>query len=92
MIGGFLDRGEGKHLIQEIGAVFGFEIKKDKKGPVVKTFTIDLKNGNGKVVVAKPENPDATFTMTDDDFDLVCQGKLNPQMAFTQVILAFNII
>ncbi len=72
MIGGFLDKGEGVKLISEIGSVFGFEIKKDKKGPVVKTFIIDLKNGQGKTMVGKPENPDATFTMTDDDFDLVC--------------------
>ena len=32
----------------------------------------------------KPENADATFTMTDADFDQVCLGKLNPQMAFMQ--------
>jgi len=54
MIGAFLDSGEGKHLITEINAIFGFEIKMDKKGPVVKTFIIDLKNGNGKVMIGKP--------------------------------------
>ena len=32
----------------------------------------------------KAENPDATFTMTDADFEQVCLGKLNPQMAFMQ--------
>eukprot|EP01015_Nassula_variabilis_P029146 TRINITY_DN620_c0_g1_i2.p1 TRINITY_DN620_c0_g1~~TRINITY_DN620_c0_g1_i2.p1 ORF type:complete len:261 (-),score=60.69 TRINITY_DN620_c0_g1_i2:118-900(-) len=84
MIGAFLDSGEGKKLVAEINAIYGFEIKKTKKGEVVKTFTIDLKNGQGKVVVGKSANPDATFTMTDDDFDLVSIGKLNPQVAFTQ--------
>jgi 3-hydroxyacyl-CoA dehydrogenase/3a,7a,12a-trihydroxy-5b-cholest-24-enoyl-CoA hydratase len=28
--------------------------------------------------------PDATFTMSDDDFHKVCLGTLNPQMAFMQ--------
>jgi len=32
----------------------------------------------------KPEKADATFQMTDDDFEAVCLGKLNPQMAFMQ--------
>ena len=28
------------------------------------------------------EKPDATFTMTDEDFHKMCNGKLNPQMAY----------
>lgn len=47
-------------------------------------YTIDLKNGQGSVTKQEPKNADATFTMTDDDFDAVCQGKLNPQIAFMQ--------
>ena len=43
-----------------------------------------MKNGSGQVKVGKPEKADATFTMTDDDFEAVCLGKLNPQMAFMQ--------
>jgi len=30
----YLDRGEGKHLISKVGAVFGFEILEKKGGPV----------------------------------------------------------
>lgn len=41
----FLERGEGKHLVPKVDAIFNFEIKTDKKGEVVKTFVIDLKNG-----------------------------------------------
>ncbi len=32
----------------------------------------------------KPAKYDALFQMTDNDFDLLCQGKLDPQMAFVQ--------
>lgn len=28
------------------------------------------------------EKPDSTFTMTDEDFFNMCNGKLNPQMAY----------
>ena len=30
------------------------------------------------VKAGAPEKADATFTMTDDDFEAVCLGKLNP--------------
>ena len=80
----YLARGEGKALIPKVSAVFGFEITKKKGGKVEATFEIDLKNGQGAVKKQKPASADATFTMTDDDFNEVCMGKLNPQMAFMQ--------
>jgi len=45
----YLERGEGKALIPKVDAVFNFEIKTKKNGPVVKSYVIDLKNGQGKV-------------------------------------------
>lgn len=81
----YLARGEGKPLITKIAAVYVFEITKAKGQPVAKSWVIDLKNGQGAIQVGKVANPDATFTMTDDDFELVCLGKLNPQNAFIQV-------
>lgn len=81
----YLARGEGKPLISKVAAVYVFEITKAKGQPVAKSWVIDLKNGQGAVEVGKVANPDATFTMTDDDFEAVCLGKLNPQNAFIQV-------
>ena len=80
----FLARGEGKALVPKVGAIFGFDISKTKGGKVVASYEIDLKNGQGNVKKSKPAKADATFTMTDDDFEAVCLGKLNPQMAFMQ--------
>jgi hypothetical protein len=40
----------GKDLVAKVGAVFHFEIKKEKDGEV-QLFTLDLKNGNGKDIV-----------------------------------------
>lgn len=60
----FLERGEGKHLVPKVAAIYNFELKTEKKGPVVKTYNIDLKSGNGKVTLGKG-NADATFTMVD---------------------------
>lgn len=48
------------------------------------TYEIDLKNGQGDVHQRKPASPDAMFTMLDGDFDKVCKGTLNPQIAFMQ--------
>ncbi len=80
----YLDQGLGKELIPKVAAVFGFEILRAKGGKVEVTYEIDLKNGQGDVKKGKPEKPDAFFQMTDDDFEAVCLGKLNPQMAFMQ--------
>jgi putative sterol carrier protein len=79
----FLSKGEGKDLVSKLQATYMFEITPKKGAPVAKSFIIDLKNGNGKVYEGK-EQVDATFTMTDDDFEDVCMGKLNPQTAFMQ--------
>ncbi len=45
----YLERGEGKALVPKVDSIFNIQIKKTKEGPVVKTFVIDLKNGQGKV-------------------------------------------
>ena len=71
-------RGEGKHLPGKVKAVLGFEITKKKGAKPSLIYEIDLKNGQGSVTQRKPENADATFTMTDADFEKVCKGKLNP--------------
>jgi 3-hydroxyacyl-CoA dehydrogenase/3a,7a,12a-trihydroxy-5b-cholest-24-enoyl-CoA hydratase len=80
----YLAQGHGKDLISKVNAIYAFEITKTKGGKVEAIYEIDLKNGQGNVKKGKPATADATFTMTDTDFDLVCLGKLNPQMAFMQ--------
>ena len=74
----YLARGEGKDLPGKVKAVLGFEITKKKGAKPTLIYEIDLKNGQGSVTQRKPENADATFTMTDADFEKVCKGKLNP--------------
>ena len=47
----------------------------------------------GKVTKGKEGKPDTTFTMLDEDFLLLIDGKLNPQNAFMTVSIKFlNII
>ena len=54
----------------KVGSVFEFEIVKVKGGKVEATYTIDLKNGQGQVTKGKGgAKADATFLMTDDDFE-----------------------
>ena len=80
----YLAEGHGKAIIPKVQAIYCFEITKAKGGKVEAIYEIDLKNGQGTVKKGKPASADSTFTMTDADFDLVCLGKLNPQMAFMQ--------
>jgi 3-hydroxyacyl-CoA dehydrogenase/3a,7a,12a-trihydroxy-5b-cholest-24-enoyl-CoA hydratase len=80
----YLSQGLGKEVVGKVQAIYAFEITKTKGGKVEATFEIDLKNGQGTVKKGKPATADATFTMTEADFEQVCLGKLNPQMAFMQ--------
>lgn len=74
----YLSLGEGKHLIQKVNATFEFNITKTKGGPIVASYLIDLKNGQGSVEFKPAPNADAKFTMTEDNFEAVCLGTLNP--------------
>jgi SCP-2 sterol transfer family len=78
MMHNYLIRGEGEEVIKTCKSTYNFEIVEKAKGPVVSTWAIDLKNGNGMVSIRPFENPDATFRMTDDDFYKVCNRELNP--------------
>jgi len=84
MMNEFLQRGEGADAINKCKATYNFEITLKKKGKVLKTWAIDLKNGNGFVSATPFAKPDATFKMTDADFWKVCNRKMNPQIAFLQ--------
>lgn len=80
----YLATGAGKENVQKVSAIYQFDILEKKGGKPVKTWTIDMKNGNGLCKLGAPETNDSLFTMTDEDFVAVCNGKLNPQMAFIQ--------
>ena len=84
MMSAYLDQGLGKDLIPKVDAVFGFQITTKKGAKPSLIYEIDLKSGQGHCKQGAPANADATFTMTDDDFEKVCLGKLNPQIAFMQ--------
>mmetsp|Transcript_31720 Transcript_31720/g.42948 ORF Transcript_31720/g.42948 Transcript_31720/m.42948 type:complete len:121 (-) Transcript_31720:63-425(-) len=84
MMANYLARGEGKATVPKVAAVFGFEITPKKGAKPALIYEIDMKNGQGHCKQGKAANPDSTFTMTDADFEAVCMGKLNPQIAFMQ--------
>ena len=65
----YLAEGLGKETVGKVQSVYAFEITRAKGGKVEVVYEIDLKNGQGNVRKGKPESPDATFTMTDADFE-----------------------
>uniref|UniRef100_A0A3Q3FS15 Hydroxysteroid (17-beta) dehydrogenase 4 n=1 Tax=Labrus bergylta TaxID=56723 RepID=A0A3Q3FS15_9LABR len=71
----------GSELVKKVNAVFGWEITKG--GESSAQWTIDLKNGTGSLHKGPYSGKaDVTFTVADEDFMEVVQGKLNPQKAF----------
>ena len=74
---------KGKPIVDKLQAVYLFEVR-EKKGAKPTYFTVDLKNGNGKVAEGKIEGvkPDCTFVMLDDDIIAMAQGKLDGNEAF----------
>lgn len=64
---------------KSVGGVFLYKITKD--GKVVREWTMDLPKA--KVYKGSPEGKaQTTMTVSDEDFLLLSQGKLNPQVAF----------
>ena len=74
----------GAGIVAQVKCVYAFEIREKKGAKPSLVYEIDLKNGQGHCSEGKPAKADATFTMTDGDFEKVCLGKLNPQIAFMQ--------
>ena len=60
--------------------VFRFNITENKK--VVKTWTADLKNGEGSLVEGEGGKRDVTIIVADADMVLLAAGKLDAQKAF----------
>ena len=82
LMSAYLALGHGTNAVKKCGAVYQVDILKKKKGKVVLAFNINLKDGNGSCNRGTADKFDAKFTMVDNDFFKLCNGKLNPQMAF----------
>jgi len=69
----------GAELVKQINGIYQFDLSKDGKA---ESWTVDLKNGNGKLIHGKAEKADCTISAADDDFIQIITGKMNPQEAF----------
>merc|ERR1711981_1088001 len=70
----------GPEAVAKVKGVFRFDITEKKK--VVKTWTADLKNGDGSLVEGEGTKPDVTITVADADFVKLAAGELDAQKAF----------
>lgn len=83
MMSAYLATIDTKDLIAKVAAVYQFDIW-TTKGEIAQSWAIDLKTAPGSVKKGAATSPDATFTISDEDYMNVASGKLNPQMAFMQ--------
>ena len=78
----FIESGLATKAIKKCNAIYNFQILDKPKGKVVFSFWIDVTKNGQKADEGKNEKADSTFKMTDQVFDKMCRGKMNPQMAF----------
>ena len=80
----YVEAGLAKNAVKKCNSSYQFIITEKKDGPAIYNFWVDLREGQEKVNSGKLDKPDATFQMTDADFEQMCMGKLNPQIAFVK--------
>jgi len=74
---------EGAALVPKIGGVYVFKVGSE-------SWTVDLKNGSGKVEPKAAEKADCTVTMKENDFVALVNGQLDPQQAFMKGLLKIS--
>jgi len=70
-------------LVQKVAGVYVFVVGNE-------SWTVDLKNGSGKVEPKAAEKPDCTVTMKEADFLALVSGQLDPQGAFMKGLLKIS--
>ena len=64
-------------LVAKVGTVYLFKLTSPESA-----WTVDLKNGGGKVHGGAPEKADCTLELTDADFLAMCTGKADPKKLY----------
>lgn len=67
---------DGANFVKKVNGVVQFLVTPGGE------WVVDLKNGNGSVKAGRAAKADLTLTVSDDDFVMLAEGKLNPQQAF----------
>ena len=81
----FVEAGLADKAVKKCNAIYQFDILDKPQGKKVFSFWIDVTEAGQKVGEGDHAKPDATFEVSDEDFFKMCNGKLNPQMAFMNV-------
>ena len=84
-----MDSQQRQAYVNSVKAIFEFDIVRSGTGASasagkVRTWTLDLKNGTGSIFLGqgKVNKADIVFSISDDDFVDLAQGKLTGQRAF----------
>jgi len=64
-------------LAPRVGMIYQFALTSPDS-----VYTVDLKNGAGKVEPGVTQKPDCTLTLSDADFMAMCTGKADPQQLY----------
>ncbi|WCJ35418.1 sterol carrier protein 2 [Euphorbia peplus] len=78
----FLETDDGIKLQKKINLIYQFNLAPKKIGVNEVSYTVNLKTGKVTKGAYEEGKPDATFSLKDEDFVRLAEGKLNPQIAF----------
>lgn len=70
-------------LIEKVRAIYGFKVTNGPNGQTA-FWTINAKEGKGKITLNGKEKCDVTFIISDEDVTDLMTGKMPPQKAFFQ--------
>lgn len=70
-------------LVKQVNAVYQWNLNTANG---VKSYTIDLKNGEGDVHEGPAKAADCTLTLSEQDFIAMTEGKLNSQQVNQKIL------
>ncbi|MED6145942.1 sterol carrier protein 2 [Stylosanthes scabra] len=72
----------GKEIVKNVGLVYEFHIAPEKTEVDEVIYTIDLKKGEVTKGPYEGGEPDAIFSVKNDDFVKIILGEMNPPFAY----------
>ena len=83
----YIEGGHAEKAVKKCNSTYQFNITENQGEKVTFQFWVTVKPEIQKAGEGVHNEPDATFTISDKNFFEVCNGNLNPQVAFTKRIM-----
>ena len=86
----YVEGGMASKAVQKCNSTYQFNLTDKKSGKMMFQFWVSVKKDEQKAGTGSYNKPDATFQISEEDFNNVCLGKLNPQVAFAKRLMKIS--